>query len=93
MSEPIYLIYRNRETTTIKKYSVIKVIPPDLDHHISKFNKENKDLTVEKTDDIDFITLINLAENNSKIKGSDLKDIEYSIERLQEEIYNLKERI
>ena len=90
---PIYLIYRNRNDHSIKKYSIIRMIAPDLEINILNFNNENKNLTVEKVINSDLINLINIAEENSKIKNYDLRGIEDALDGIQNEINNLKENL
>lgn len=92
-SNIIYLIYRSRANGLITKYSIVRNIPPNLDEHISDFNKTNEKSTVEKTENKDIVMLIGLAEANTLIKDSDIRSIERSIDSLQDEIYNLKDRL
>lgn len=89
----IYLIYRDRETKQITRYSIINNIPPDIDYHIKKFNSSDVKSTVEIVSDKDHIALICIAEEKSLIKDRDLRNIESAIDRLQEEVFILKDRI
>ena len=86
------IIYRNKETKKITGYSLFK--SDNLDERIIEFNSNEKnDRIAEIVSSNDLQALIEIAENNKKLKERDLKYIEDSINDLQNELYNLKDRL
>lgn len=85
----MFVIFRDKKTNDIKKYNLIKKEKSELDSAVSKFNSEQSEFNAEVVESRDFECLIEIAEQNKKIKLSNLKDIEDSIERLRYEFYEL----
>lgn len=59
---------------------------------IETFNKGNGNLA-ERVSDDDIKALIEIAEDNKRIKESDIRSIEDAFDSLQTEIYHLKESV
>lgn len=86
-----FLIYRN-ESNKIIKYSKVNFTGDDLEERIKSFNSKGSDKAEIVTSD-DFKSLIELAEEQKKIRLSDIKSIQESFDNLQTEIYNLTESL
>lgn len=84
-----FIIYRNKQTNQIEKYSVANYEAVELEKKIVLYNSETKNLSAEIVNDENYIRLIQIAEQNKKIKESNLKDIENSIENLRNDFYEI----
>ena len=87
----IFLIYRNHLNKIIR-YTKSSYSGDDLEERIKSFNSKGSDKAEIVTSD-DFKSLIELAEEQKKIRLSDIKSIQESFDNLQTEIYNLTESL
>lgn len=83
------IIYRDKKSNKITKYSVLITENVDLDSRVTEYNLTSTDLAAEIVNNDDLIQLISIAEENKKAKRSDLKDIEDAIERLRDDFYDM----
>lgn len=86
-----YIIYRNHENKIIR-YTKVNFTGDDLIERIKAFNLKGPDKAEIVVSD-DFKSLIELAEENRKIRLSDVRDIEDKLENIQTEIWQLKESL
>jgi len=86
-----FLIYRNHSGKIIR-YTKSNYTGENLEERIKSFNSKAADRAEIVTSD-DFKSLIELAEENKKIRLSDIRDIEDKLDSVQTEIWQLKERL
>jgi hypothetical protein len=86
--EKAFVIFREKQTNRINKYSIFVTENADLDSKIIEYNLTSKDVAEIVTND-DLVQLISIAEQNKKAKLSDLKDIEDAIERLRDDFHDM----
>lgn len=93
MIENQMVIYRDRRIKKIVKYSLIRKSVEELTKIVSDFNDLKKENYAEIVSCDDLKSLIEIAEKNKYIKDHDLLEIERAIDRLQDELYNLREYV
>lgn len=86
-----YIIYRDK-SDKIYKYTKVNFTGNDLEERIKSFNSKGSDKAEIVTSD-DFKSLIELAEENKKIRLCDIRDIEDKLDSVQTEIWQLKEMV
>ena len=90
-----YIIYRDKMTNKIMKYSILNKPKENLDELINEYNDskhESRNNISELVTNCVLICLIDLAESNKKIKEYQLRDIEYAINNLGHEFYEMRQQ-
>lgn len=94
MSKYRYIIYRSKSDNKILSYSKFHFPVEDIEVRIKGFNeRHDSDKLAEFVISDDIISMIEMIENEKFIKHQELRDIEDSLERVQQEIYLLNERV
>ena len=88
-----YVIYRDRSLKHITRYSAYPSDKEGLFENVEKYNKNQNEFSAEIATDKDLICLIQLAEENKKLKDWDISRIEGLMNDIQNEFYHLKESI
>ena len=100
MSEKTYFITRRRSDNVIIRVESIPIKRHSVEHCkkvILENNSTNKEWFVEITEDKDFVSIIEIAEENKRTKidyfERAFKEIEGSFENLRTDIYDLNATI